>query len=133
MHSEGLTFQPVVESDPNGLRDQSQESATDDFIRKKQANNNNMNDGNGNYIAARPENFEDNINYAGEVQKMVLESKKWFFDEEDQNVIRGDNESTAKHSFQSSSTDDGNVITKFGKRIMHTCSPKKRSKSSCFL
>ena len=122
MHSEGLTFQPVVENKIEEYESNSQ-------IRDFRSNDKNeltpideidLKSNNENHDA-RTEHFQDNINYVGEVQQMVLESKNWFFDEAE-NLESTDN---TKKS-ESSSVDDDEMVTNFGKRIMHTLSPKKK-------
>ncbi len=104
MHSEGLTFQPIVEKEINTPSKLDLESEID---------------GDGKRI----DQSQKPIDYPGEVQKMVLESKEWFFDEETSKF--GDNNSIPAElkSYVSSASDD-NMVTKFGKRIMHACSPK---------
>ena len=106
MHSEGLTFQPIV-----GQSDESDDtlSPTNNIESRSVSN------GTG------AEHFQNPIDYVRAMQKMVLESKNRFFDEDD-NFESNDMPS----SQLSSSTSNGEyVVTNFGKRIMFACSPKR--------
>lgn len=104
MHSEGLTFQPIVE---NG------------YERTADTLSTNYDEG------MVTENLQNEIIYVREVQKMVLESRNCFFDEEENFQ---DNVQT--RNSPSSSTND-NMITKFSKRIMYTLSPKNKDINNC--
>ena len=59
--------------------------------------------------------------FTGEEQKMVLEARNWFFEENTE-----EEDSTAKDTEASSVTED-NFVNKFSQRIMYACSPRNTS------
>ena len=105
MHSEGLTFQPIVENGNERNADTLSANYDESIVTQ---------------------NLQNEINYVREVQKMVLESRNGFFDEEEnfQNNFQ-------KRDYSPSSSTDDNMITNFSKRIMYTLSPKNQGINKC--